>query len=217
MLSSDSPVATGAAVIQDPVQLATEGALWGSVQAHGFLRDAVLLSDDAGQFDVGRHALCWVHAERLVHRLDTFTDRHRAAQQHMRKLIWNFYADLKAYRVKPDQCRRRALRARFDRIFRRRTGFVTLDRLLKRLWANKPELLMVLERPEIPLHTNGRGDSKPVQMRLPGRRISKACLAGSSQAGDERAGQPAAVQVIERRLPNPASRPRFCPCYFRTV
>ncbi len=45
--------------------------------------------------------------------------------------------------------------ARFDRIFRRRTGFVTLDRLLKRLHTNKPELLMVLDRPEIPLHTNG--------------------------------------------------------------
>jgi hypothetical protein len=47
------------------------------------------------------------------------------------------------------------LRARFDRIFRRRTGFVTLDRLLARLHANKAELLMVLDRPEIPLHTNG--------------------------------------------------------------
>ena len=47
------------------------------------------------------------------------------------------------------------MRARFDRIFLRRTGFVTLDRLLKRLHANKAELLMVLERPEIPLHTNG--------------------------------------------------------------
>jgi hypothetical protein len=150
-----SPSATGLAVIQDPVQIATEGAQWGSIHAHGFLRDAVLLSDDAGQFAVGRHALCWVHAERLVHKLDTFTDLHRTAQQHMRKLIWDFYADLKAYRVNPGKRRRRALRARFDRIFRRRTGFVTLDRLLKRLHANKAELLMVLERPEIPLHTNG--------------------------------------------------------------
>jgi Transposase IS66 family len=150
-----SPSATGLAVIQDPVQIATEGAQWGSIHAHGFLRDAVLLSDDAGQFAVGRHALCWVHAERLVHKLDTFTDLHRTAQQHMRKLIGDFYADLKAYRVNPGKRRRRALRARFDRIFRRRTGFVTLDRLLKRLHANKAELLMVLERPEIPLHTNG--------------------------------------------------------------
>src|SRR6202044_3389761 len=48
-----------------------------------------------------------------------------------------------------------ALRARFDRIFKRKTGFVTLDRLLVRLNANKPELLMVLDRPETPLHTNG--------------------------------------------------------------
>jgi hypothetical protein len=47
------------------------------------------------------------------------------------------------------------LRAGFDRIFQRRTGFVTLDRLLARLHANKAELLVVLDRPEIPLHTNG--------------------------------------------------------------
>ena len=37
----------------------------------------------------------------------------------------------------------------------RRTGFATLDRLLARLRANKEELLVVLERPEVPLHTNG--------------------------------------------------------------
>ena len=165
-----SPAKTGLAVIQvpadrfawhrsasrpDPVLIATEGAQWGSIQAHGFLRDAVVLSDDAGQFDIGQHALCWIHAERLVHKLDTFTDLHRAAQQRIRTLIWNLYADLKIYRANPGKNSRLALRARFDRIFRRRTGFVTLDRLLKRLHANKAELLMVLDRPEIPLHTNG--------------------------------------------------------------
>jgi hypothetical protein len=139
----------------DPVQIATEGALWGSIKAHGLIPDTVIVSDDAGQFALGRHALCWVHAERLVHKLDTFTDRHRAAQQRVRSLIWWFYADLKAYCRDPTARRRRELRARFDRIFRRRTGFATLDRLLERLRANKPELLMVLDRPEIPLHTNG--------------------------------------------------------------
>src|SRR5690242_14266194 len=146
---------TALTVTPDPVRVATEGALWGSVQAHRFLCDAVVLSDDAGQFNVGRHALCWIHAERLVHKLDTFTDQQRAVQQRMRKLIWDFYADLKLYRSDPSASRRRTLRARFDRIFRRRTGFISLDRLLARLHANKAELLMVLERPEIPLHTNG--------------------------------------------------------------
>lgn len=146
---------TALTVTPNPVRVATEAALWGSVEAHKFLCEAVVLSDDAGQFAIGRHALCWVHAERLVHKLETFTDLHRAAQTRIRGLIWDFYASLKAYRLNPGKRRASALRARFDRIFRRRTGFLTLDRLLARLHANKAELLMVLERPEIPLHTNG--------------------------------------------------------------
>src|SRR5712675_428214 len=139
----------------DPVLIATEGALWGSVKAHGFLANTVIVSDDAGQFNVGQHGLCWVHAERLIHKLDTFTDENRAAQARVRGLIWPFYRDLKAYRQHPTEQRKTALAARFDRIFMRKTGFVTRDRLLKRLHANKRELLMVLDRPEIPLHTNG--------------------------------------------------------------
>ena len=79
-------------VTPEPVRVATEGALWGSVQAHEFLCDAVVLSDDAGQFNIGQHALCWVHAERLVHKLEAFTDQHRAAQTRVRSLIWDFYA-----------------------------------------------------------------------------------------------------------------------------
>jgi Transposase IS66 family len=146
---------TGLQVTPDPVRVATEGALWGAVSAHRFLCEAVVVSDDAGQFNVGHHALCWVHAERLVHKLETFTNQQRRAQQHVRGLIWWFYADLKAYRLDPTPRRRSELRARFDRIFQRHTGFATLDRLLQRLHANKAELLMVLDHPEIPLHTNG--------------------------------------------------------------
>jgi hypothetical protein len=157
-------------VTPDPICIATEGALWGSVQAHGLLREMVIVSDDAGQFDVGHHALCWVHAERLVHKLDTFTDLHRTAQQRMRALIWRFYDDLKEYRAAPTARRRGQLRARFDRIFHRRTGFVTLDRLLARLHANKPELLRVLDRPEIPLHTNG--SERDIRLHVTKRKIS---------------------------------------------
>jgi hypothetical protein len=161
---------TALATTPDPVLIATEGAQWGSVHAHRFLCDAVVLSDDAGQFAVGRHALCWVHAERLVHKLDTFTDLHRLAQQRMRELIWNFYADLKVYRASPSIGRRLALRARFDRVFRHRTGFVTLDRLLARLHANKAELLMVLERPATPLHTNG--SENDIRCQVTRRKVS---------------------------------------------
>ena len=66
---------------------------------------------------------------------------------------------------------------RFDRIFRRRTGFATLDRLLQRLHANKEELLLVLDRPEVPLHTNGsERDLRPqvVKRKISGGTRSEA-------------------------------------------
>jgi Transposase IS66 family len=141
-------------VSPDPVEIATEGALWGSIKAHGLLPQTVIISDDAGQFNVAEHGLCWVHSERLVHKLDTFTDENRKAQRHIRSLIWRFYRDLKAYKLAASTKRKATLSARFDRIFKRQTGFVILDRLLKRLYANKAELLKVLDHPEIPLHTN---------------------------------------------------------------
>ncbi|MGH8269184.1 MAG: IS66 family transposase [Steroidobacteraceae bacterium] len=161
---------TALTVLPEPVQIATEGALWGSIQAHGLVRDMVIVSDDAGQFAVGQHALCWVHAERLVHKLGAFTGPDRAAQQHVRSLIWNFYADLKAYRANPTPRRRRQLRARFDRIFCRRTGFAMLDRLLHRLHTNKAELLAVLDHPDIPLHTNG--SENDIRCQVTKRKVS---------------------------------------------
>ena len=145
--------------------------MWGSIHAHGFLHDAVVLSDDAGQFAVGQHALCWVHAERLVHKLDTFT------RPQPRRPAACAQADLELLRRSqglPRQPRANAagspLRARFDRIFRRRTGFVTLDRLLARLYANKAELLMVLDRPEMPLHTNG--SENDIRCQVTRRKVS---------------------------------------------
>ena len=152
---------TALEVHPDPVRVATEAALWGSIAAQGLLDDTVIVSDGAGQFDVGHHAACWVHAERLVHKLDAFTDDRRAAKEAIRDRIWTLYADLKAYaRAQTSQVKgapeaKAELAARFDAIFTTKTCFVTLDRLLKRLHAKKADLLMVLERPDTPLHTNG--------------------------------------------------------------
>ncbi len=143
------------AVTPNPVQIASEGALWGAICHHGLLAEAVIVSDGAGQFRVGTHALCWVHAERLVHKLVPATPGQRQAVEVTRALIWWLYADLKAWARDPCPRRAVALRARFDRIFRRRTDYITLGRLLARLHRRKSELLRVLQRPEIPLHTNG--------------------------------------------------------------
>ena len=154
----------------DPVKIATEAALWGSIHHHGLLNDTVIVSDGAGQFRVGQHALCWVHAERLIHKLVGFNDSQRRAIDLVRQLVWWFYADLKAYKQAPQRPRAAQLRARFDRIFKRKTGFATLDRLLTRLHARKPELLLVLDRPEIPLHTNG--SENDIRCHVTKRKIS---------------------------------------------
>ena len=138
----------------DPARIATEGALWGCIVDHGLLADTVILSDDAGQFNVGLHALCWVHAERLVHKLDAFSAWQRKVKERIQQRIWWLYADIKAFCRGPTARRRRELRARFKRLFTTRTGFATLDRLLERQYANRDELLVALDRPEVPLHTN---------------------------------------------------------------
>jgi len=44
----------------DPVQVATEGALWGAICHHGLLPGTVIVSDGARQFRMGTHALCRV-------------------------------------------------------------------------------------------------------------------------------------------------------------
>ena len=161
---------TARAYHPDPVGVATEGALWGSIVERGWLTDTVILSDDAGQFNVGQHALCWVHAERLVHKLDTFCERQRRAKASVQAGIWQLYADLKAYCHDPTPAARRALGARFDRLFKTRTGFAALDRQLARLHANRAELLMVLDRPDVPLHTNDAEND--IRCQVTRRRIS---------------------------------------------
>ena len=47
------------------------------------------------------------------------------------------------------------LSKQFDEIFQQKTSYETLNRCLERLAAQKEKLLLVLKRPEVPLHTNG--------------------------------------------------------------
>ena len=142
-------------VTPDPVRAASEAALMGAIEAEGLLGQAVIVSDDAGQFRLGDHALCLSpRPKRLVHKLLPANDKQSNAVAVAKRMIWWFYRRLKAYKLAPSAEQARLLRAQFDRIFNRRTGYATLERLLKRLFGRKDELLRVLERPEIPLNTN---------------------------------------------------------------
>jgi hypothetical protein len=157
-------------VTPDPVQIATEAALWGAISERGLLGHTVIVSDGAGQFNVGRHAACWVHAERLVYKLDAFTEARRMAKETIRARIWVLYADLKAYAEAPTAAAKAELATRFDAIFTSKTGFALLDRLLQRLHAKKADLLMVLEQPDVALHTNG--SESDVRVHVTRRKVS---------------------------------------------
>jgi hypothetical protein len=83
-----------------------------------------------------------------------YTDQHKKVLEQIRASIWKFYRDLKDYRLNPDKVTKLALEERFDELFTTKTGFVTLDLTLARIHRNKSELLLVLDRPDIPLHNN---------------------------------------------------------------
>jgi len=136
------------------VQIATEGALIGSVIEHGISNDLTIISDDAGQFNVLVHALCWIHAERLIAKIIPFTEKQKEDLDTVRDEIWKLYQSLKRYKKNPRPETKGRLEAKFDQIFTMKTSSAALNQALKRLYSNKSELLLVLDRPEIPLHNN---------------------------------------------------------------
>jgi hypothetical protein len=136
------------------VRIATEGALLGSVLHHGVNPELVIVSDDAGQFNVLLHALCWIHAERVLAKLVGFNDEQRQALEQARSTVWQLYRDLKDYQAAPTAEVRTNLEQRFDALCATKTCFTSLNLALARMHRNKGELLLVLERPELPLQNN---------------------------------------------------------------
>ena len=144
-------------VTERHVRVATEGLLVGHLLQDEHWKRLAIVSDDAGQFAVPLliHGLCWVHAERTIHKLNPGGPLQQAAVERVRGEIWALYKDLKAYARQPDEAKKKELEARFDTLFRQKTGYASLDLALRRLYRNRDELLLVLKRPEVPLHTNG--------------------------------------------------------------
>ena len=136
------------------VRIATEGALLGSLLAHGVSPDLVVLSDGAPQFDILVHASCWLHAERPLARLVPHTEAHRQVIAEVRQAIWELYQALKAYQQAPVASHKAPLQARFEALCARRTGYPSVDSVLKEMAVHQADLLRVLERPEVPLHNN---------------------------------------------------------------
>jgi hypothetical protein len=136
------------------IQIATEGALYASIIEHGISRNLIVVSDDAGQFNVLLHALCWIHAERSINKIIPVGEKSKEDLEEVRGKLWGLYEDLKAYKVNPDPAEAERLDQLFDEIFTTKTHSALLNNALKRIYSNKSELLLVLRHPEIPLHNN---------------------------------------------------------------
>lgn len=142
---------------QRHIKIATEASLLAGAFHGGLNRDLVVLSDDAGQFNIALliHALCWIHAERHIKKLVPTAESMREAQQKILDDFWALYRLLKEYKEDPSQEKRAVIQSIFDDLFQRKTVFASLNLVLKKIFSQKNELLVVLDHVETPLHNNG--------------------------------------------------------------
>ena len=136
------------------IRIASEGALLGSLIAHGVSAELGILSDGAGQFDVLVHIACWIHAERPLTRMVPYSDEHRAAIEKVRQRDLGALPGPQSVSLGTEAAQRPILEARFDEICANRTSFPSVDAVLKGMNEKRADLLRVLERPEVPLHNN---------------------------------------------------------------
>jgi hypothetical protein len=115
-----------------------------------------LLSDDAAVYHLitDAHALCWVHDGRHYAKLAPVVVHHQTLLAAFRRDYWAYYHRLAAYRATPTVAERERLRADFDTLFARRTGYQALDERIAKTAYNADLLLLVLDHPDLPLHNN---------------------------------------------------------------
>ena len=135
-------------------RIITEGALMGGLLAQGIPTTLSIISDDAGQFNVFDHALCWIHAERIINRLIPLNDLYVKAVDDTREQLWQIYRDIKAYKLNPTPYQAEDIKTRFKLMCSTKTAYLTLNFALKRMGDNQHELLRVLDKPYLPLHNN---------------------------------------------------------------
>jgi len=135
-------------------KILTEGALMGGLLTQGLSSNLSIISDDAGQFNVFDHALCWIHAERIFNRLLPVSEIHAAEVERIREKLWSLYRDLKSYKLAPTEIQAKDIKARFTVMCEQQTSYATLNLALQRMGGNQHELLRVLDKPYLPLHNN---------------------------------------------------------------
>ena len=116
----------------------------------------VLIADDASQFHdiTEERGLCWIHEDRHFVKLVPFLECHTQELEKVRGELWDYYDELKEYKLNPTDEKKGELSTKFDNIFSQPVYYDKLTDRLKLTSAKKEYLLTVLEYPEIPLHNN---------------------------------------------------------------
>ncbi|MCK5105862.1 MAG: transposase [Cyclobacteriaceae bacterium] len=136
------------------VKTITEAGLLGHLIDRGMPESMVILSDDAGQFDVMIHALCWIHVERNLQKIHTYTNQQRQELDLLLKAFWQLYQQLKTYKNNPVDEKKQQIITSFDAICNWQTKWLALKKGLDKIKTYKQELLVVLKYPRVPLHNN---------------------------------------------------------------
>lgn len=111
-----------------------------------------------------------MHAERTIHKLLPFSEDQREAGETVRRQIWDFYQALQAYHQAPCPQQKAQLEIHFDEIFTTKTCVQSLNLVLKRLYQNKGALVLVLDRPQVPLPN--KGSEREIREYVKKRKIS---------------------------------------------
>ena len=116
----------------------------------------VLVCDDAPQFKqiTEELALCWIHEGRHYNKLSPVCPVHRELLDSFISEFWDFYTELKDYRENPTVVMRESILDKFNNLFTIKTKYDDLDERIVKTFAKKNELLLVLDKPYLPLHNN---------------------------------------------------------------
>jgi hypothetical protein len=146
------------------MRLMIEASLFASLIEHGVPRDLHIHSDDAGQFELFKNSLCWIHEERHYRKLVPAHPEIAVEIEKVRDGIWQLYKTLKNYKEAPTEQERIRISQSFEDLFRPKqpSPYQVINDRLALTYAKRYRLLVVLDRPATPLHNNlseigGRG------------------------------------------------------------
>ena len=119
-------------------------------------RVPVLVCDDAPQFKqiTEELALCWIHEGRHYNKLSPVCPLNRELLDSFISEFWDFYTELKDYKENPTAVMKVSILDKFDNLFTMKTKYDDLDERIVKTFTKKNELLLVLDKPYLPLHNN---------------------------------------------------------------